>query len=343
MKHSLTFSICMPVYKGSHVLRSTLMSILNQKNVVFELIIVDDNSPSDLDEIEETQQIIRSFADKRIRYFKNKKNLGYPQSMDFLLKKTTRDVVFLMGQDDILAVGALKKTHDGFFLDKDVGAVTRPYFWFYKDSAKPVRAISPPCSHKAVSLSLKDNPERVFPQIIESIGQLSGLAMRREYINLPMHPSHVFTCHVYPFLSILKTHNVVYLNDMTVAVRIEESQSRHVSAIYNISPTDQWFELFNTVFPEGEFERIRTMGKNMIAQNYIGLIQLKNYANSKVLPREILKLIQYRPANIYHPVFLIICMITLCTPKILLRRMTDSYKEWVLSKIISSINFYPQN
>lgn len=62
-------SIAIPAYKKEY-LKETIISILNQDYTNFELIIVNDKSPANLDEI------VKQFKDKRIRYFKNSENLG---------------------------------------------------------------------------------------------------------------------------------------------------------------------------------------------------------------------------------------------------------------------------
>ncbi|MBP9691063.1 glycosyltransferase family 2 protein [Candidatus Woesebacteria bacterium] len=339
----LTCSICIPVYKGSRVLKNALTSVLAQEGVKFECLIADDNEPFEVDEIKKTKQIISSFHDSRIRYVKNMRNLGYPRTMKQLFSHAKNDIIFLMAQDDILAENALKKTLDAFSLDDNVGAVTRPYFWFEKDIKVPVRAIIPPSRKRHTLVSFKDDPYRMLPGIIESVGQLSGLAMHRNLITSVVHEEHVFTCHVYPFLSILKRHNIVYLKDYTVAVRIEESQSRHVSAIYDISPTKQWMELLNTIFRETEYKQFRDAGKEYMLKNYVGLVQLKNYASFQVLWSEIMTLVKYRPLSVLSPSFWFFSILSITMPRHLLTRLTDWYKRTILSRQLPSIQFRKQN
>jgi glycosyltransferase involved in cell wall biosynthesis len=62
-------SVAIPCYKGKF-LAETIRSILNQTYQDFELIIVNDQSPEDI------EAIVHSFNDPRIRYFVNEKNLG---------------------------------------------------------------------------------------------------------------------------------------------------------------------------------------------------------------------------------------------------------------------------
>ena len=62
-------SIAIPAYKKKF-LAETIQSVLNQRVQDFELIIVNDKSPEDID------SVVRSFNDERIKYYTNEKNLG---------------------------------------------------------------------------------------------------------------------------------------------------------------------------------------------------------------------------------------------------------------------------
>lgn len=72
MKYSIEkdlVTIAIPAYKDSY-LSDAIDSALQQDYDNIELIIVNDNSPYDLD------NIVSRYKDKRIRYYKNKRNLG---------------------------------------------------------------------------------------------------------------------------------------------------------------------------------------------------------------------------------------------------------------------------
>ena len=62
-------SIAIPAYKKKF-LAEAIQSVLNQSIQDFELIIVNDKSPEDID------CVVENFNDKRIRYFTNDTNLG---------------------------------------------------------------------------------------------------------------------------------------------------------------------------------------------------------------------------------------------------------------------------
>ena len=68
-------TICIPTYNRAQYIGQTIESVLNQTYSKLELLIVNDAST------DETENIISKFKDKRIRYEKNSKNLGYIKSM----------------------------------------------------------------------------------------------------------------------------------------------------------------------------------------------------------------------------------------------------------------------
>ena len=311
----------MPAYNGAHIIGETIKSILSQSFDNFELIIQDDASKDN------TEEIVKSFFnDKRILFYKNKENLGYPGNLEDLRKKAVGDIVYLMGQDDILAKDALINTYKAFKISKDIGAVTRPYYWFDKDVNTPIRAKEQLNPDKDEVVKITDNDKKVI-MVFKTLDQLSGLAYRRKYIDLPFHKD-IFPCHIYPFASIFKKHPIVFLKDYNLAVRIGSSQTRFVSSIYEKSPIKSWKEMFDVVFYEPEFQEIKNKCiKNFVATNYVGLVQLRNYAQYKFLLREIWYLIKYRWQNVFNPTFWFFSLGCMVMPPFLLIPLVDWYKE----------------
>ena len=330
--NDLKFSILMPTYNGGEVLKDTIKSILSQSFTNYEIIINDDVSTDN------TEEVVRSINDSRIRFFKNEKNLGYPGNLESARQKATGDIIYLMGQDDILGSGALEDTYKAFKISDDIGAVTRPYFWFDKNITTPVRAKFQLNSEKDEVVKITDDPKRV-ELVFRTLDQLSGLAYRKKFIDLPFHPD-IFPCHVYPFASIFKKHPIIFLKDYNLAVRIASSQCRSVSSIYNKSPLRSWVELFQNVFPEKEFEKIRKYCiKNFVANNYVGLVQIRNYAKYRYLWREIFYLVKYRWDNILSPQFWFFSLGCAIMPASLLIPLVDWYKNKVNSKNLNHIKF----
>lgn len=90
------FSVAIPAYK-SRFLKEAIESVLSQTYQNYELIIVNDASPYDID------SIICLFNDPRIHYFRNEKNCGAKNVVDnwnVCLSKSSGDYFMCIGDDD---------------------------------------------------------------------------------------------------------------------------------------------------------------------------------------------------------------------------------------------------
>lgn len=327
----LKFSILMPAYNGASVIKDTLKSILSQSYSNFEIIVQDDASNDN------TIEVVKSIGDNRIKIYKNEKNLGYSKNLNSLSAKAQSDIIYLMGQDDILAEEALMNTYKAFKISDDIGAVARPYYWFYKDYISiPVRATKQLNPNGNEIVKIDDDFQKII-LVIDVAGQLSGLAIRRKFLDTPFHED-IFPCHVYPFASVFKKHPVVFLRDYNLAVRITSSQCRSVSWIYNRSPLQSWVDFFHNVFPEKRFTQLKEYCiKNYVAKNYVGLVQIKNYSTFKNLLREIWYLLKYRWQNIYSFQFWFFSVGCMLIPSFALISLVDRYKNDINSKRLKHI------
>ena len=325
----LRFSICIPTYNAAVVLREAIGSILRQSFSDYEIIVGDDNSSDD------TEEVVRGFDDPRIRYFRNRDNVGYGKNMQLCAARARHEILFLMGHDDILLKDALMKTRRAFERGPEIGAVTRPYYWFDSDVLTPVRAIRPFDPERDTVLSIFDG-EKAVRAIFDSVGQLSGLGYRREYLDTDFH-EEIFPSHIYPFASIAKKHRVVYLKDYTVAVRIGTSMTIHRPQTYDISPTESWVRMFKTVYREKPFKNIQKQGIRHITTHFLGLIQLRNYAGFRIWLREVALLTRYRPLNLLDARYWFFVLGTLALPARLLIPLVSHYKKTVLSRKLRDI------
>ena len=104
MKGNPKFSVTVPAYK-SQFLKECIDSILVQTYTNFELIIVNDNSPQNLD------SIVSQYHDVRIRYYKNKVGFGAENvvgNWNKCLEYATGDFIICMGDDDKLLPNCLE-------------------------------------------------------------------------------------------------------------------------------------------------------------------------------------------------------------------------------------------
>jgi hypothetical protein len=236
-----------------------------------------------------------------------------------------------------MAKHTLKNTYEAFKNPK-IGAVTRAYYWFDKDINIPVRAKKQLNPKKDTIVKITDNPQKVI-RVFETLDQLSGLAYRRKYMKLPFHPD-IFPCHIYPFADIFKNHPVMFLKDYNIAVRIASSQTRSLSSIYNKSPLLSWIEMVKNIFSEKKYQKVQQyLIKNFITKNYVGLIQLRNYAKYKYFLREIWYLVKFNYQNLINPAFWFFSIGCIITPPIILIPMVDWYKNKIYSQVLKQVHF----
>ena len=101
----MKFSIVIPAYKNNF-LSEAIKSVLNQTYLDFELIIVDDCSPEDL------KTVVDQFNDKRIQYYRNKKNCGAINVVDnwnICLSLCNGEYIICMGDDDLILPNCLEE------------------------------------------------------------------------------------------------------------------------------------------------------------------------------------------------------------------------------------------
>lgn len=89
-------SVLMPIYKTNETyLKEAIESILNQTFTDFEFLILDDCP-------EETREdVVLSYHDKRIKYFKNEANLGITPSRNKLIDLAQGEYLAVFDHDDI--------------------------------------------------------------------------------------------------------------------------------------------------------------------------------------------------------------------------------------------------
>lgn len=99
----LLCSVVMTVYNAEKYLKDAIDSVLRQTESRFELIIVNDCST------DSSEEIIKSYTDKRIRYFKNEKNLKVSKTRNFGVSKAQTNLIAFIDSDDVWLDNKLEK------------------------------------------------------------------------------------------------------------------------------------------------------------------------------------------------------------------------------------------
>jgi glycosyltransferase involved in cell wall biosynthesis len=95
-------SVLIPTYNRVKLLRDTLDSIINQTLKNFEIIIYDDGSTDN------TEEMINSLKDPRIRYIKSAQNRGVQHARNCLLEACKTPYAAWNGSDDLSNIHRLE-------------------------------------------------------------------------------------------------------------------------------------------------------------------------------------------------------------------------------------------
>jgi glycosyltransferase involved in cell wall biosynthesis len=112
-------SILVPTYNYAHYIGEAIESALNQTYTNFELIIIDDQSKDNTDEI-----VAGYLGDPRVKYYKNKVNLGLAGNFNEALKYAKGEYIKYLLADDLFHPSLLEKMVPVMDQYPDVSLVT---------------------------------------------------------------------------------------------------------------------------------------------------------------------------------------------------------------------------
>lgn len=135
--HVPKVSVCIPVYNGSDYIAESINSVLTQTYDDFQLIVCDNCSTDN------TQEIVRSFQDPRLKYVRNAKNLGLVGNVNRTLELASGEYVNILHHDDIMLPDNLERkvnlldkhpnvgfVHSNILLIDDTGRVIANDIWY---------------------------------------------------------------------------------------------------------------------------------------------------------------------------------------------------------------------
>ncbi len=91
---NILLSFCIPVYNRAHRIKKIIEQITSFKSDEIEIVISDNASQDD------TKEIVSKFKDPRIKYFRNKKNVGMDGNFILVMKRATGKFIFLLMDED---------------------------------------------------------------------------------------------------------------------------------------------------------------------------------------------------------------------------------------------------
>lgn len=200
-------SVIVPTYNRSELLRRCLASVLAEQSVKMEVLVADNASPDD------TQAILASFADARLRYWRHETNVGIEKNILSLLKKARGEWVLCITDDDYLLPGGLRCLVAMAREDRSLGVIL---------SAMKVVDVQ---GNFIRAYRFHDRTLKFAPGLDSLIGLveashvLSGIMMRREWIDIAGMEATEGSLYpqMYAVGSVLREHSGAYRDECILA------------------------------------------------------------------------------------------------------------------------------
>lgn len=103
MKYRDKISVIIPTYNRESTIKASIESVLGQTYDNIEVIVVDDGSTDN------TEKVVKSIKDKRLKYIKQKKNAGACMARNIGIEKATGTYISFQDSDDIYYKNKLEK------------------------------------------------------------------------------------------------------------------------------------------------------------------------------------------------------------------------------------------
>ncbi len=116
-------TVLMTTYNNAEYLPSSIKSILNQSYKDFNFIIIDDGSTDN------TKEVVNSFNDKRIKYFKIE-NSGLGTALNYGLNISETELIVRMDADDISLPDRIEKQYNFISKNKNYDIISSWYSAF---------------------------------------------------------------------------------------------------------------------------------------------------------------------------------------------------------------------
>ena len=125
-----TVSVIIPTYNRAEFLGHAIRSVLSQTYRDLELIVVDDGSSDN------TQEIVSSFDDPRIHYIRHSENRGTPIALNIGTQAASGKYIATLGDDDEWSPNLLAREVPVMEESEQIGVVFSSYWRFNLDKTK---------------------------------------------------------------------------------------------------------------------------------------------------------------------------------------------------------------
>ena len=151
-------TVLIPAYNCGKYLKETLDSVLKQTYQDYEILIIDDGSTDDIDEV------VGAYKDKRILYLKNPENLGIVHTLNNGLEIATGEFIARMDADDLMLGNRLEEQVTFLKRNLDYGMVGG-WYKITDESGHLLNTSRTPQEHEFLRLGLTFRNQFAHPAV----------------------------------------------------------------------------------------------------------------------------------------------------------------------------------
>jgi glycosyltransferase involved in cell wall biosynthesis len=230
-------SVCIPTFNYAHYIPDAIESVLSQSFTDFELIVVD-NCSSD-----NTQEVVNKYVrrDGRIKYFANKENLGFVNNFNECLRHASGEYIKILSADDLLLPTCIERSVE--ILNRYPEVVLIGSARTLVDSyLRPIKIMS--YADKFDIVGGFSVVRRCLINGVNFIGEPTAVVFRRQYAARGFDAAYKQLVDLEMWFHLLEHGKFAYVNEPLCSVRIHKEQQTNVN-IGQLVHLDEPFMLLN--------------------------------------------------------------------------------------------------
>jgi glycosyltransferase involved in cell wall biosynthesis len=208
---NIKLSIIIPTYNRSEYLYQCIKSVLSNNYQNME-VLVSDNASQD-----NTKNVVFSFNDQRLQYFRNDTNIGAEFNILKLLGYASGDYLFCLGDDDYLNEGAISEIVDIISQYPNVGVILNALKRLDSQTGQSIEDYVPyPASR------LYNSGEESLMSLLWIAQSFPTITIRRDLLDIDGAKRHVDSMYpqVYLVGKAMKNTPTYYTNKRLVTARL---------------------------------------------------------------------------------------------------------------------------
>lgn len=203
----------MPTYNCANFIKPAIKSVLAQKYENYELLIIDDGS------IDNTEEIITSIKDERINYIKNRKNIGIVKSLNSGIKKAKGTYIARIDADDLMLGNRLYEQINFLKTNPEYGMVGS-WYQITNENGYILKTIEPPTDHDNLKWRL----------LFRNQFAHSALTIRTNIINQLLYDQNFIYCEDYElWCRVSEISRIACIPSYYLSYRWHENNSCHIN------------------------------------------------------------------------------------------------------------------